>query len=147
MIMVPVTRDKILLISCYFPPAGGIGVQRALSLARYLPQNGFKVFVLTARSSVPTVDAELMNRIPQEVEVHRTWTLEPPFRLRKKLWSRLNSSQGSAAAKKTKSIVTRKLKQLICPDPQVLWFPFAIRRASKLIRKKGIRTVLVTAPP
>ena len=145
-------QDKLLLISCYFPPAGGIGVQRALSLARYLPQNGFRVFVLTARSSLPTVDTQLMSLIPENVQVHRTWTLEPPFHLRKKLWSRVNSpaasptaSNGLAAA--AKSILTRKIKQFVCPDPQVLWYPFAIRRATKLIRDQGIQTVLVTAPP
>jgi len=145
-------QDKLLLISCYFPPAGGIGVQRALSLARYLPQNGFRVFVLTSRSSVPTVDSELMNLIPEDVQVHRTWTLEPPFYLRKKLWSRVNSptatptaSNGNAAS--TKVVLTRKIKQFVCPDPQVLWYPFAIRRASKLICEQGIQTVLVTAPP
>jgi glycosyltransferase involved in cell wall biosynthesis len=145
-------QDKLLLISCYFPPAGGIGVQRALSLARYLPQNGFRVFVLTSRSSVPTVDSELMSLIPDDVQVHRTRSLEPPFHLRKRLWSRVNSpalpptnSNGIAAA--TKAILTRKIKQFVCPDPQVLWYPFAIRRASKLIREQGIQTVLVTAPP
>jgi glycosyltransferase involved in cell wall biosynthesis len=146
-------QDNLLLISCYFPPAGGIGVQRAVSLARYLPQNGFGVFVLTARASVPTVDTELMNLIPDNVRVHRTWTLEPPFHLRKQLWSRVNSP--AAASTKTrngfaatsKSILSRKIKQIICPDPQVLWYPFAIRRATKLIRENGIQTVLVTAPP
>jgi glycosyltransferase involved in cell wall biosynthesis len=145
-------KDKILLISCYFPPAGGIGVQRAVSLARYLPQNGFEVFVLTARSPVPTVDAGLLNLIPGDVHVHRTWTLEPPFHLRKKLWSRVKSSSASSNGRngltsRIKSILMGKIKKLVCPDPQVLWYPFAIRRASKLIRKEGIQTVLVTAPP
>jgi glycosyltransferase involved in cell wall biosynthesis len=94
-----------------------------------------------------------MGLIPDNVQVHRTWTLEPPFKLRKKLWSRVNSpaaasgksSHGFAAA--SKRILSRKIKQIICPDPQVLWYPFAVRRAAKLIREKGIQTVLVTAPP
>lgn len=146
------SQDKVLLISCYFPPAGGINVQRAVSLARYLPQNGFQVFVLTARSSVPMTDADLVDLVPECVQVHRTWTLEPPFRLRKKLWSRINSPDASAAVKngpgaKVKSLLARKIKRLICPDPQVLWYPIAIRRATKLIRRENIRTVLVTAPP
>src|SRR4029077_11184921 len=94
-----VSREKVLLISSYFPPAGGIGVQRAGSLARYLPENGIDVFVLTARSSVPTMDADLIKLVPKEVQIHRTWTLEPPFRLRKKLWSRLNSQSKSPTAK------------------------------------------------
>jgi glycosyl transferase family 4/glycosyl transferase family 1 len=151
--MKPMPQENLLLISCYFPPAGGVGVQRAVSLARYLPQNGFRVFVLTARASVPTVDAGLMNLIPDTVQVHRTWTLEPPFHLRKTLWSRVNSPASASSktrngfAATSKSIVSRKIKQIICPDPQVLWYPFAIRRATKLIREQGIQTVLVTAPP
>jgi glycosyltransferase involved in cell wall biosynthesis len=147
-----VSQDKLLLISCYFPPAGGIGVQRALSLARYLPESGFRVFVLTGSSSVPSLDKGLMKLIPENVQVHRTWTLEPPFHLRKKLWSRVNSPGATPATRNsiaaaTKAILTRKIKQLVCPDPQVLWYPFAIRRASKLIREQKIQTVLVTAPP
>jgi glycosyltransferase involved in cell wall biosynthesis len=146
------TKEKILLISCYFPPAGGINVQRILSLARYLPQNGFRVFVVSARSSVPMMDSELVKLIPKDVEVHRTWTLEPPFRLRKKLWSRVESSGPSATSRngfvaKVRGTVAQGVKRLVCPDPQVLWYSFAIRRASKLIRKEGIQTVLVTTPP
>lgn len=139
-------QEKVLLISCYFPPIGGIHVQRAVSLARYLPENGFKVFVLTTHSSVPMIDPELMKMIPEDVHVYRTWTLEPPFHLRKRVWSRL-TSPGSAVASKSKSILTRKIRQLICPDPQVLWYPFAIRRAAKLVREEKIQTILVTAPP
>ena len=148
----PMAQEKVLLISCYFPPAGGINVQRALSLARYLPQNGLRVFVLTASSSVPMLDADLVKLIPKDVEVHRTWTLEPPFRFRKKLWACVNSPASSAKMNssfgaKIKSLLARGVKRLICPDPQILWYPFAIRRASKLIRDEKIRTVLVTAPP
>ena len=141
---------KILLISCYFPPAGGIQVQRALSLARYLPQNGFKVFVVTARASVPTVDPGLVDLIPAGVQISRTWTLEPPFNIRKRIWSRLTVNTCSAKngmVDKFRSFLTRKIKRLLCPDPQVLWYPFALRTASKLIRENDIQTIIATAPP
>ena len=145
------TEEKVLLISCYFPPAGGINVQRALSLARYLPENGFRVFVLTARSSVPMMDRTLLKLVPSDVQVHRTLTLEPPFRLRKSVWSRLNRTAPSTVATngfgKIRSAIVQSVKRFVSPDPQVLWYPFALRRASKLIRKEKIRTVLVTAPP
>jgi len=146
------SRDKVLLISCYFPPAGGIGVQRAVSLARYLPENGFDVFVLTARASLPTMDPDLLKLVPKEVQIHRTWTFEPPFRLRKKLWSRLNSQADTQKTNlglisKFKKALSQKIKHITCPDPQVLWYPFAIRRASKLVRREQIQTIVVTAPP
>ena len=39
---------KILIVSYLFPPVGGIGVQRALSMAKYLPRCGYEVYVLKA---------------------------------------------------------------------------------------------------
>src|ERR1017187_6858188 len=45
------TDKKILIISYLFPPMGGIGVQRALSLAKYLPYCGYEVHVLKAMNA------------------------------------------------------------------------------------------------
>ena len=45
-------NNRVLLISYMFPPAGGVGVQRALALARYLPATGLSVTVLTARHPI-----------------------------------------------------------------------------------------------
>jgi hypothetical protein len=74
---------NLLLITFSFPPAGGVGVLRALSLAKYLPENGVRVDVLTARNA-PAVgkDLTLLQQIPSSVVVHRTWTLDLPFWLR-----------------------------------------------------------------
>ena len=75
---------NVLLITFSFPPAGGVGVLRALSLAKYLPGEGVRVDVLTARNA-PAVgkDLSLLRQLPAEVTVHRTWTLDLPFALRK----------------------------------------------------------------
>jgi glycosyltransferase involved in cell wall biosynthesis len=148
--------DKLLLIACHFPPGGGIQVQRALSLAKYLPQNGFDVHVLTTRyPQVPHYDPGLLRHIPDSVKVHRTWSFEPPFHLRKRIWSLFGNESGSGAnsAERTSpsSGIASKLKGLITsslsPDPQRLWYPFALRCADLLIERESIRYVLVTAPP
>jgi len=131
---------RLLLISYVFPPFGGVPVQRALSFAKYLPENGIEVHVLTARNAAaPTHDPALLRQVPESVTIHRTLTPELPFYLRKKLWSLF----GSSAPKATTSTV----KQFFQPDPQVLWVPFAIRRASRIISKHSITSILVTAPP
>jgi glycosyltransferase involved in cell wall biosynthesis len=149
-----VNKEKLLLISCYFPPVGGIQVQRALSLARYLPENGFEVHVLTVRNpAVPSLDPDLLKLVPEGVKVHRTWTLEPPFQLRKRLWSSIKSKpksskpDGKGPLAKLKMMFSRMVARILCPDPQVLWFPFAYWKASRLIQREGIQTVVVTAPP
>ena len=148
--------DKLLLIACHFPPGGGIQVQRALSLAKYLPQNGFEVHVLTTRyPQVPYYDPGLLRHIPESVKVHRTWSLEPPFHIRKRIWSLFGSARGSSGKASQKPAAQPGVKQYLrgvvtrrlTPDPQRLWYPFAMHCADRLIERESIRYVLVTAPP
>ena len=164
---------NLLLITFSFPPAGGVGVLRALSLAKYLPQNGIRVHVLTARNA-PSVgrDLSLLAEVPAEVNLHRTWTLDLPFGLRK-LIKQLVSGRPSSpapspaatpvagtAAAKSPAPTTQPLRpaprgnplkrliaNLLLPDPQIGWIPFALPAAKRLIRRHGIDAVLITVPP
>lgn len=152
--------SKLLLISYLFPPAGGIPVQRALSMARYLPQNGYEVHVLCCRNpGIPNLDPSLVKRIPPEVRVHRVLSPELPFGVRQAVWAVLSPSrkaaaprtpaQPAAAAKPSavKAGIQAVMRRLFCPDPEVIWVPFALRRARRLVREHGIDTILITAPP
>jgi hypothetical protein len=151
------SNTRVLLISCYFPPTGGVQVQRALSLAKYLPGSGIDLHILTTRNpSVPTFDENLLSQIPEEVRIHRCLTLEPPFHLRKRIWSKLRrekagSGSKSASTSRLSSTLRRSIGNVVaralCPDPQVLWYPMAIRAADRIVRRYGIQAVLVTAPP
>jgi hypothetical protein len=69
------TPLNVLLVTYSFPPAGGVGVLRAASLARYLPSQGIRLDVLTTRNaSAVGADYALLEDIPAEVNVHRTFT-------------------------------------------------------------------------
>jgi glycosyltransferase involved in cell wall biosynthesis len=147
-----------LLISYLFPPVGGIGVQRALSLAKYLPECGFEVHVLKATNAGgPVYDPDLVRQIPSSVRVHEAFTPEIPFAIRQKLWARLSggSNQNPAAVAapsasggfSVKKLITGTAKRIMCPEPEILWIPFAMRRARQIIRRFGIDTVMVTVPP
>ncbi len=153
-------RPTVLLISYLFPPAGGIPVQRALSLARYLPAMGFEVHVLAAtNAAAPVMDASLLARIPSSVRVHHAFTPEPPFALRQKVWgwlSRKNRQPADSppsgplpapARRSWKSLVTGSVRRILSPEPEVLWVPFATLKARRIIRRHGIRAVMITAPP
>ena len=155
---------KLLLITFSFPPAGGVGVLRALSLAKYLPDQGIRVDVLTARNA-PAVgkDISLLRQVPESVTVHRTWTLDLPFALRKtvkRLVSRgsaarkpsgLDSSPEKPASSSSIARITgpirRLLANLLLPDPQIGWLPFALPAARRIIRHRNIDAVVVTVPP
>lgn len=144
---------NVLLITFSFPPAGGVGVLRVLSLAKYLPENGVRVDVLTARNA-PAVgkDLALLRQVPQSVTVHRTWTLDLPFWLRKAIKKRVVGGGGKAAAGAKATVKPgNPLKQfignLLLPDPQIGWLPFALPAAEKIIRERKIDVVLITVPP
>lgn len=152
---------NVLLITFSFPPVGGVGVFRALSLAKYLPSFDLRVDVLTA-ANAPAVgrDAALLAQVPAEVTVHRAVTLDLPFGVRKFV-KKLVSGRGGAAAPKPAdggaapsarkssplSVIKGAVANLLLPDPQIGWLPFAFPAARRIIRKRKIDAVLITVPP
>jgi glycosyltransferase involved in cell wall biosynthesis len=128
-------------------------VQRVLSFARYLPQHGFDVSVLSCwNPATPVYDPGLLRLVPSQVRRFHALTPEPPFYLRKKIWALFAGAKPAgpkteAAPSPVKAFVRRQVQRMLSPDAQVLWTPFAIQRASAIIRKYSIDTVLVTVPP
>jgi glycosyltransferase involved in cell wall biosynthesis len=150
---VELSQKRILIISYLFPPAGGIGVQRALSFAKYLPQCGFDVYILKAgRAGGPVQDPDLLRQVPGAVKVYEAFTPEIPFSIRERLWSRLQErkpavSNPNAAGFSWKRALSGAAKRIMCPEPEILWVPFALRKARRIIRRHQIDVVLVTVPP
>ena len=69
---------KVLIITYYWPPAGGPGVQRVLNMAQLLPEFGWEPLVLTVKNpSAPARDESLLSRIPDSSKVFKTKTSEP----------------------------------------------------------------------
>src|ERR1035437_4959946 len=144
------SQRKVLIVSYLFPPAGGISVQRALSLAKYLPECGLEVHVLSARNATtPTVDRSLLKQVPGTVRVHRTFTPEVPFRVKRWIWKWFSPSSGNAVQPQAagaaplpsatwKTRVVDVVRRVLSPDPEVVWVPFALRCARKIIKRHGI---------
>jgi len=155
------TGSKVLLISYFFPPAGGVSVQRMVALTQYLPRDRCEVGVLTTwNGAYPVSDPKLLERIPPDVKLYRAFTPELPYGFRRQLWERLNGRPGSPGTPEKnelvpgRNVLTRartalrdSIRRALLPDPQVVWRPFAERMAAKLIEEEGYDTVLVTAPP
>src|ERR1019366_7197871 len=143
-------RLKILIVSYQFPPMGGVGVQRALSFARYLPECGFEeVHVLRAWNGVSAVsDPGLVRHIPSGVKVHDAFTPELPFRFRQQLWKlfsggarpqRTNTVDGNGTLN-WRRVPVEIARRVFCPEPEVVWVPFALRRARKIVKQYGTQT-------
>lgn len=137
---------KVLVVSHYFPPVGGAGVQRAAKFVKYLPQFGWKPIVLTAENpSVPVFDESLLRDIPEETVIVRTKTLEPSYAVKESLGKRPASD--SSLKQKVSSAFRSLVKSLLLPDPQVLWWPNAAWKMFRLLKEEKVDLVFATAPP
>ncbi len=142
------SSPKALLVSYTFPPTGGAGVHRVLKLAKYLSAHGVSPAVLTARNpSVPLRDESLLRDIPADMPLLRARTLEPGYGIKSQTWKTSGGKGGSWRARAIHG-VTSGARQLLLPDPQILWQPgaqFALARRLAGAEKPDV--VFITAPP
>ena len=72
------TRKKVLILTYYWPPSGGAGVQRWLKFTKYLRDFGYEPLIYTALDpEYPSLDESLCDDIPEDLTVLRTKVWEP----------------------------------------------------------------------
>jgi glycosyltransferase involved in cell wall biosynthesis len=131
---------KVLLVTMYFPPAGGGGVQRPLKLATHLPSLGIETHVL-APDDPKWLHRDEELRPPTQAFVHRARYLGPKARLPSE---ELRGLTGVDLALAQARLAGRRL---LLPDASVTWAPTAIPAAVRIVRSEGIDAVLTTSPP
>jgi len=131
---------KALLVTLYFPPAGGGGVQRSLKLAQYLPPLGIETHVL-APEDPKWLHRDPELRVPTRAWVHRARYVGPRAR---KPAEDLRRSEGLQRALVQAQVTARRL---LVPDASVTWNLTAIPAALRIARREGIDVVLTTSPP
>ena len=79
------TKKSVLIISYYWPPAGGPGVQRWLKFAKYLPSFNWEPIIYTPENpNYPIIDNSLLDEIPKNIKILKTRIWEP-YQLAEKL--------------------------------------------------------------
>ena len=131
---------KVLLVSFYFPPAGGGGVQRPLKLAQYLPALGVETHVL-APDDPHWIHRDEALRVPTQAWVHRARYLGPVGR---KPAEELHGKEGLARLATQTRLLGRRA---LVPDENVSWNLTAIPAAIRLVRRHEIDVVITTSPP
>jgi glycosyltransferase involved in cell wall biosynthesis len=131
---------KVLLVTLYFPPAGGGGVQRSLKLAQYLPALGIETHVL-APDDPKWIHRDPDLRVPTQAWVHRAHYVGPKAR---RPAEELHGTSGLDRALAHARITTRRM---LVPDPSVTWNLTAVPAAVKIARREGIDAVITTSPP
>jgi glycosyltransferase involved in cell wall biosynthesis len=131
---------KILLVTLYWPPAGGGGVQRPLKFAQYLPALGIETHVL-APDDPKWIHEDADLRQPTQAWVHRARYVGPKGR---KPAEELYGKEGLARALVLARLASRRL---LVPDENVSWNLTAIPAAIRIAREHGIDAVVTTSPP
>jgi len=143
-------NNKILIITYYWPPCGGAGVQRWLKFARYLPEYGWEPIVLTIDpeyAKYPAVDESLEKDINPDLKVYKTKALNYFF-LGYGRKSRIEAGSINLSNNRLRGRIARFIRgNFFIPDPRKGWNRYAIRKASELIRQEGVKYVVTTSPP
>jgi len=131
---------KLLLVTLYFPPAGGGGVQRPLKFASHLPALGIETHVLAPDDPKwMHEDAELP--LPTQAWIHRARYVGPRGR---RIADEQHGRSGMELALMRASTLGRRL---LVPDENVTWNATAIPKAISIARTEGIDVVMTTSPP
>lgn len=145
----------VLVVSYYFPPSGGPGVQRVLKFVRYLPASGYRPVVLTVpeTASFPLLDHSLAAEIPPEAKIVRS-----PIR---EFYGIYRAAAGAGSSRGMENLVTTArpgegLRErvlhglraaLFIPDGRVGWLPGGTRAGLRAIRAEGVEVILASGPP
>jgi glycosyltransferase involved in cell wall biosynthesis len=131
---------KVLLVTMYFPPSGGGGVQRPLKFATHLPELGIETHVLAPDDS-KWIHRDDDLHPPTLAWVHRARYLGPKGR---KPAEELHGSQGLERFGRQLQLAGRRL---LVPDENVTWNLTAIPAALRIVRREHIDVVVTTSPP
>ena len=149
---VSLTPKKILIITYYWPPSGGSGVQRWMYFAKHLRLLGWEPVVITVderQASFPTLDPSLLKEI-EGIRVIKTQTREP-LRWYSRLVSGNNRGGIPQGVVKTKSLFQKIAAYIrgnyFIPDARKGWIPFALKAAKKLLKEESFSYLITTGPP
>lgn len=147
--------NRVLIITYYWPPSGGSGVQRWLKMSKYLPKNGWQPVIYTADGAeYPVEDMSLEKDIAPETEVLRHEIVEPYFFYKKFLGIKkdekikagfINEGKRKSSWKENVSVWLRG--NLFIPDARCWWIRPSVKFLKKYLKSNPVDAIISTGPP
>jgi glycosyltransferase involved in cell wall biosynthesis len=142
---------KVLIITYYWPPSGGSGVQRWLKFAKYLPEYGWEPIVFTPENpSYQIKDESLLQEIGPEIDVIKLPIWEPYTLWQKITGQQQNNQLDMADAAKQGcigKIASWIRANFFIPDPRVFWVRPSVNILKEIITSNRIQHVITSGPP
>ncbi len=145
---------KVLVITYYWPPSGGSGVQRWLKFAKYLPQYGWEPVIYTPLNPEPnSTDEGLLKDVSPDLKVVKRKILEP-YSFYKLLTGKDKGKpiKANIISNGKNSSITHKLSLFVrgnffIPDPRCLWIGPSVRYLKKYLKENPVDAIVSTGPP
>lgn len=142
---------RVLIVSFYWPPSGGGGVQRWLKFAKLLPEHGWEPVVVTpSNPDVPVVDPSLAQDVLDGMEVW-TFPVWEPSRLLRRLGLAGGTSRLGADSRASTSRLSRFVRwvrgNLFVPDARVGWVRPTTKKVLQQLEHRPVDLVVTTGPP
>ena len=146
---------KVLIITYYWPPSGGGGVQRWVKFVKYLRDFNWEPIVFTPENpEIPSYDTSLLSDIPASVQVIKTRIWEP-YQFYKRFTGRkksdkiqtafLNEKKQSFGYIENLSIWIRG--NLFIPDARKFWIAPSVKKITEFLKNNPVDVVITTGPP
>ena len=146
---------RVLVISYYWPPTGGSGVQRWVKFAKYLPAEGWQPVIYTPENPEQlAVDASLEAEVPADAEVIRRRIVEP-YEMYKKLLRKSGHSKEAVEVNpvnaQNKSFLQKAAMWIrgnfFRPDPRCLWIRPSVKFLKEYLKEHPVDLIVSTGPP
>ena len=144
---------RVLIITYYWPPTGGSGVQRWVKFAKYLPAEGWQPVIYTPENPEQlALDESLLGDIPACAEIVKT-PIREPYQIYRRFFG---SSGKKGAGVNPLNSQKKSLKQRLAvwvrgnffvPDPRVGWVKPSVKFLKEYLREHPVDAVVTTGPP
>ena len=142
---------KVLIITYYWPPAGGPGVQRWLKFVKYLPKNNIEpILFIPKNPNYTTYDYSLNDEVSDQLKIIRHPITEISNFFPK--YKSINSIRSGNISKPSKQSLFEKLLffirgNFVIPDMKVFWRNSSVKFLEKYLIENDIDTIITTGPP
>ena len=146
---------RVLIITYYWPPTGGSGVQRWVKFAKYLPQEGWQPVIYTPENPEQiATDATLASEVDPETEILKTRIIEP-YELYKKVLRKSGHSKEAVEVNpvnaQNKSLLQKVAMwirgNLFRPDPRCIWIRPSVKFLKRYLEDHPVDLIVSTGPP
>lgn len=147
-------KKKVLIISYYWPPCGGIGVLRCLKIAKYLRRYGWEPIIFTAEDAhYPSIDYSNEKDIPEDLTVLRQKIWEPYH-----IYKFITGQKKDANVNNVFYVKDKKLgkahefsvwlrSNFFIPDARAWWIRPSVRFLLKYLKENPVDAIFSDGPP